>query len=117
MALTNKTKELLAGTLNGESLTAPEYIAWGSDGTTAAATDTSLGLEIERNICSVRQRIGRTVEFVSTLLATEVNGSTLREVGLLNASSAGDLFARDIYPSIEKNNTFEIQSTYFIKVD
>lgn len=117
MTLTNKTKEFLAGTLNSESYTAPNYIAWGTDGTTAYATDTSLGSEAERKLCSVRQRTGRTVEFTATLLATEANGSTLREVGLLNANTDGDLFARDTTNAIEKNSNFEIQTSYYLKVD
>ena len=114
--ITNKFKELIAKAINGEGFTAPTYLAWGDDNTAPTGGDTALGSELERNLKDSNIQQNNTVEIVGTLLTTELVGSTIKEAGLLNASSGGDLFIRNVFPDIEKTNQFEISTINIINI-
>jgi len=117
MVITTKCKELLAATLNGVSYTRPSYVAYGDDNTTPLVSDTTLGNELERNGTTDSNLTGAVISISSVLTTTELIGSTISEVGLLNESSSGDLFIHEVFGDLEKTSSFEVDTTFFITID
>jgi hypothetical protein len=93
----------IAKWLAGESADKPSYLALGTDSTAYDSSDTTLGSEIARKSVSYDIDTDKTVEYQIEILTTETeyHSDTFREVGLLNASSNGDLFARGIISSLQ----------------
>ena len=114
--ITNLFKQLVTASLAGSTFTAPSHIAWGDSSTAATEDDTVLGNELERNAIDTNIVTGTTIEITSTLTTAELVGSTIKEVGLLNASSSGTLFMRNTFNDIEKTSGFEVDSTFIITV-
>ena len=112
----NNTKQYIAGVLVGESFTAPSHIAWGDSSTVLDAASTSLTNELERNALDSSERSVTSVEYVGYLTESEMNGSTVREVGLFNASANGTAFSLNNTPNISKNSTFRIQTMFRVRV-
>jgi len=117
MVITTKCKELLAATLNGTAYDEPSHVAWGDDNTTPLVGDTTLGNELERNAISDTNLTGTVMSMTGVLTTLDLNGSTINEVGLLNASSSGDLFVHEVFGDLEKTSSFEVETTFFITID
>jgi len=99
----------------GASGTTPGYIAIGSGTTAADIADTTLEHEYDRNgITSTDLSVSKSVTWVGDYSSTEVSGLTFTEFGLLNQSSNGNLFNREVVGSIafEGDRELQIQITY-----
>lgn len=101
--LMNAGKAEIAKLLNGtDTPTAFTYMAIGSGSTAEAATQTTLVTEITTNGGA---RAAATCSYVANYTARwthlfEFTGNvTLREVGIFNHSSAGDMLLRHLYPA------------------
>ena len=84
------------------------HVAVGDDNTTPTVGDTTLGNELTRK---TRQEYTEgTSDIVISLFLnnTESNGNSLKEVGLFDASSSGNLLVRDIFTTITKNSSTEV---------
>ncbi len=84
------------------------HLAVGDDDTTPTVGDTTLGNELLRK---ARQEYteGTSDVIISLYLnSLEVNGDSLKEVGLFDAVSAGNLLVRDIFTTISKNSSTEV---------
>jgi len=108
MVMTNTGKEEIMAWLAGESATAPTHIAFGTGTTAATSNDTALETELDRN-ADTAVRSNAEVVFSTSIASTEQNGEDITEVGMLNASSAGDLFQRSVFNAIGKTSSFDIQ--------
>ncbi len=108
MVMTNTGKEEIMTWLAGDSATAPTHIAFGTGTTAATANDTALETELDRTALSTT-RSNQQVEFSVSIPSTEQNGEDITEVGLINASSDGDLFQRSVFNAISKTSSFDIQ--------
>jgi hypothetical protein len=117
MVITTKLKQDLAATLNGVSYTKPSHIAWGDGDTQAVVGDTELENELERNEITDSNLTGRTFEISCILTTDELAGSTIKEVGLLNSSSGGDLSIRETFSDLEKTSNFEVETIFVITID
>ena len=86
------------------------YIAVGTDDTTPTETDTTLGNEVLRK---ERQEYSRDdtngkITVSMWILSTEANSNDLKEVGVFDASSGGNMFSRNTFNTISKNNNIEL---------
>jgi hypothetical protein len=88
--------------------------AVGTDSTASSVDDTALGAEVDRkNVTIFDVGTSLLASFETTVLSTETGfqGSAIREIGLLNAAVAGDLFSRHIISSLTMVNTKEYRFT------
>jgi len=84
------------------------HMAVGDDDTTPTAADTALGNELTRKTVQEVTR-GTSDVIVSMFLnSTESNGNSLKEVGIFNASSAGDMMERNTFTTINKSSSIEV---------
>ena len=84
------------------------YVAVGTSATAATPAQTSLLAETNRK---ARQEYteGTSDVVVSLFLGTtDDNGEDLTEVGVLNASSVGDMMMRATYPAISKTVSIDL---------
>ena len=98
-----------------------DYIAVGTGTTAAAATDTALETEITDSglarAAGTGTRVTTTVTNDTAQLATtfSVTGSkAVTEVGMLNAASAGDLLARQVFSALNVVNGDSLAITWKI---
>jgi len=111
----NEFIEDLRDLIYGDSITMPTHIALGTGTTAATATDTTLETEIVRKSASKSKSGIDTVAYLSTLSTAEGNGNTFTEVGAANASSAGTLANRQLFPGFLKSNSYELRIQIYIK--
>lgn len=108
--ITNDGLDLLRDWLHGDAVNAPSHMAVGSGATPPVATDTTLETEVLRKAISSKSK-GTTgkVTLQLDLTTAEANGSTLTEIGTLNAASLGDLLNRLTYTGIAKTSAIELR--------
>lgn len=99
-------KGLLSGLLTGLGVTPVLYMALGTGSNAAAAGDTALQTEIvadggQRKAATVSQQTVSTTNDTARYVASYefTAGFTISEAGLLDAASAGNLFARRLFGS------------------
>lgn len=109
MVFTTDGKEELAKFFGGDSAVYPTYTAFGDSSTAASVSDTALGNELARYAATATVN-GALVEHESTIPTTDLNGSTLRETGLLSSTSSGVLSERTVFFDITKGSTFEVRA-------
>lgn len=102
---TNVTKYL-----NNESPTIPTYVAWGNDNSTFLATSTSLYSEVTR---------AQTVNATGAIGVFTVIGqfapsttNTMREIGVFNDSSNGDMYFRNVTNDLSVLNQYSVRVTF-----
>jgi len=78
------------------------YIAIGTASAAAASGDTALGGELDRTTGTVSQVAGGIYKVTATFTSGNGTGS-VSEYGLLDSSSAGILFSRDVESVVNKN--------------
>lgn len=89
-------------------------MGFGEDGTTPAASDTALTNQYDNAFVSITYPAANQVEFAFQMLASEGNGQTYRELGLLMAG--GDLFARYTWGgSIDKTAAISLDGSWLIE--
>ncbi len=89
----------------GKSASRPSvmgYIALGTGTTAAAATQSALVTEIDRNAATYAHTAGtKTFTFTADFLAGDATGA-ITEAGVFNAASAGIMFDRVVFPVVNK---------------
>lgn len=95
---TNKGKTVTASLLAGASSAIPKYIGFGSGTHVAAATDTALTTEVGRvgtnnPTLTTTTLTDDTVNVAQTYTNASGSQVTIREAGLFDASSAGNMTA------------------------
>ena len=96
-------KALVASRLSSNSASVIGYMAVGTGTTAAAAGDTTLVTELDRNALAVSggSVSGAAITYTATWNAADGTGA-LTEAGLFNASSGGTLFARTVFAVVNK---------------
>lgn len=100
----NTIKEGVLDTVVAETT----HLAVGTDNTTPTVGDTTLGNEVLRK---ARQEFTRgTSDVIISLFlnSLEANGNSLKEVGMFDAASAGNLQERSIFTTITKTSSIEV---------
>ena len=83
------------------SNTKPSHMAIGTGGTAAAAGDTALQTELDRNTLTSKSVAANVATFVGDWAAGDGTGA-ITEAGILNAGSTGDLYSRAVFSVINK---------------
>ena len=102
----------IASRMKDASATAMGYMAVGTGTTAAAAGDTSLGTELDRNSIASTTVTGNQIEYTSTWAAGDGTGA-ITEAGIFNDASAGTMLARTVFSVVNKdaNDTLSITWT------
>lgn len=86
------------------------YLGVGDDNTTPSLSDTTLGNEVDRNLNTDNIKDVNTGKYLfgTTFTLTEANGYTLREFGLFDAATGGNMTVRNlITPEVDKTSDVE----------
>jgi len=94
---------------------AMSHMAIGTGATAAAAGDTTLVTELDRNALTSRTDSGAVVTYVGTWAAGDGTGA-ITEAGILNAASAGTLLARAVFAVINKGASDSLVITWTLTV-
>jgi len=120
--LVNKTREELASAITGGTVTFPGFIGVGTGTTTPAADDTGLetvsqynGSNDAKAVDSKSIRSLYTARFVVQFATGEAN-VTIRELALLSAADAGNLWAR-VAVNIAKTSSERLTIYWYIIFD
>ncbi|MAH49946.1 hypothetical protein CMI37_29275 [Candidatus Pacearchaeota archaeon] len=100
--------------LAGDAATAPTHFGVGDDNTAETKADTALANELTTDTIDTDSTSDKQVEYTWTLLSTEQNSQSLKEVGLFNAAAAGDMFTRATHATVAKTSSIEVR--YKIRV-
>jgi hypothetical protein len=109
----NHIADQLSSTPGGAAM---GWMAIGTGSTAAAAGDTALGTEIDRNALTSRTDATNVVTYVGTWAAGDGTNATLREAGIFNASSAGTMLARVVYSNIDKQAGDTLTITWTVTI-
>lgn len=91
--------------------TQPTHIAFGDDDTAVSASQTTLVSEIAsgRFAFTSTSRMDNVTRYEYNLTSAQLNGETLKELGLFNASSSGTMFSRIVLgTSISKTSSIAV---------
>ena len=88
------------------------YMAIGTGTVAAAAGDTTLGTELDRNALTSTTVTGNEIAYIASWGAGDGTGA-ITEAGLFNAAAAGDMLARTVFAVVNKaaNDTLSITWT------
>lgn len=104
--------DYIASRMKDATATAMSYMAIGTGTTAAAAGDTTLGTELDRNALTSTTVTGNEIAYVASWAAGDGTGA-VTEAGIFNAASAGDMLARTVFSVVNKgaNDTLSITWT------
>ena len=108
-------KEFVASRMKDATTTAMSHMAVGTGSTAAAAGDSALGSEADRNALTSTTVSGADITYVATFAAGEGTGA-LTEAGLFNASSSGDMLCRTVFPVVNKGQNDQMSVTWTVTV-
>ena len=108
-------KEWIASRMVGTAANTMGYMAVGTDATSPASGDTTLGAEVARVAVTSQTASTNTVTYVATFSAGTGTGA-LTEAGLFNANSAGTMLSRTTYSVINKGSGDEMTVTWVVTV-
>lgn len=91
------------------------HMAVGTNNTSAAAGQTTLTAESDRNALTSTTVTNNTVIYVATWAATDATGA-LVEAAVLNASSGGTMLFRTVFPVLNKGSADSLTITWTITV-
>lgn len=108
-------KEYVASRMKDTTKAAMSHMAIGSGSTAAAAGDSALGSQADRNALTSTTVSGAAVTYVATFAAGEGTGA-ITEAGLFNASSAGDMLCRTVFAVVNKGASDSMTITWAVTV-
>jgi hypothetical protein len=103
---------MLRDAIYGDTIAAVTHCAIGTNGTPAAAGDTTLVAEIFRGELIQRLKGHTTLTLRLVLGSQQLNGETLREWGLFTAGVGGSLYARVTPEPIAKTAAVQVLATW-----
>ena len=107
-------KEWVADRMNNAN-TVMTYMSIGTGTTAAAAGNTTLVTELDRNALSSTTVTGSDVAYVATWAAGDGTGA-ITEAGIFNAASAGDMLARTVFSVVNKGADDSMTITWTVTV-
>lgn len=102
--------------LAAPTLGKPTHMAIGTGTEAAAAGDTKLKTELDRNAIAEKTRSGKVVTIKAEWAAGDGTGA-ITEAGLFSASSEGTLFARAVFSVVNKGSEDTLTITWTITVE
>lgn len=107
--------DFIASRMSGTSENVMSHMAVGTGSTAAAAADTTLGTELDRNALTSTTVTDNAIAFVCSWAAGDGTGS-LTEAGIFNASSAGTMLCRTVFGTVTKAADDSMTITWTITV-
>jgi hypothetical protein len=95
---------------------AMSHMAIGTGSSAAAAGDTALGTETDRNALTSFTDATNVVTYVGDWAAGDGTNSALREAGIFNAGAAGTMLARAVYANIDKQAADTLKITWTVTI-
>ena len=108
-------KNLVASRLKDTTDGAMSHMAVGTGTTAAAAGDTALGTEADRQALTSTTVTNNEVAYVATFGAGDGTGA-ITEAGLFNASSAGTMLCRTVFSVVNKAADDSMTITWTVTV-
>jgi hypothetical protein len=91
------------------------HMAVGTGTTAAAAGDTSLGTQLDRNALTSTTVTANAIEYACTWAAGDGTGA-LTEAGIFDQASGGDMLARTVFSVVNKGASDSMTITWTITV-
>jgi len=107
-------KEFVAARMIGTSADVMDNMAIGSGSTAAAAGDTALGSELNRQ-SATSSASGAVVTYSATFAAGNGTGA-VTEAGLFNASSGGSMLCRTVFSVVNKGASDSMTISWAVTV-
>lgn len=108
-------KAFVASRIKDTSDTAMSHMAIGSGSTAAAAGDTALGNQLDRNALTSTTVTNNEVVYAATFAASEGTGA-VTEAGIFNALTSGTLLCRTVFSTVNKGAADSLSITWTITV-
>ena len=108
-------KNFVASRIKDTTEAAMTHMAIGTGTAAAAASQTTLSSEGDRNALTSTTVANNTVTYVAAFGAGEGTGAVV-EAGLFNASSAGTMFCRTVFSVVNKGASDSMTITWTITV-
>jgi len=119
MVLTGSLLDDIKDDIKSRLETLSTDIAVGTGDTTPTSSDTALETEVFRDsVDNIDTSVSNAVTVTLDLLTTEANGNTLTETGIFNDPSAGTMWTRNTFTSINKTSDINLflDTTFTISV-
>jgi len=94
---------------------AMSYMAIGTGTTAAAAGDTTLGTELDRNALTSTTVSSNVTTYVASWAAGDGTGA-ITEAGIFNAASSGTMLARAVFDVVNKGANDSLTVTWSINI-
>ena len=107
--------DYIASRMSGTSESVMSHMAVGTGSTAAAAADTALGTELNRQSLTSTTVTDNAIAYVGSYAAGTATGS-LTEAGIFNASSAGTMLCRTVFGTVTKAADDSMTITWTISV-
>jgi len=116
--ITNTGKAQVAGLINGVVTDYFEYIAIGTDTTSASASDTALGAETHRTSATTSRTTTSVTNDTAQLVATFdfTDSYAITESGVFDASTGGNMLCRQTFSAINVASGDSLQVTWKVQV-
>jgi len=108
-------KGYVASRMKDTTAAAMSHMAIGTGTTAAAVGDSALVSEATRNTLGSTTVSGAVITYTATFAAGQGTGA-ITEAGILNASSAGDLLCRTVFPVVNKGSEDQMTITWSVTV-
>ena len=108
-------KGFVASRMKDASAGAMSHMAVGTGSSAAAANNTALGSEVDRNALASTTVSGANISYVATFAAGEGTGA-LTEAGLFNAGSSGTMLCRTVFAVVNKGLADSMTITWTVTV-
>jgi len=108
-------KNFVSSRMKDTTKAAMSHMSIGTGSTAAAAADTTLETELDRNALTSTTVTTNAVAYVATYAAGDGTGA-ITEAGLFNASSGGDMLCRTVFSVVNKGSADSMTITWTITV-
>jgi|TARA_R110000744_G_C19302658_1_gene555880 hypothetical protein len=108
-------KEYVASRMKDTTKAAMSHMAIGTSSTAAAASNSALGAQVDRQALTSTTVSSNSITYIATFSAGDGTGA-ITEAGLFNASSAGDMLCRTVFPVINKGANDSCTITWSVTV-
>lgn len=105
-------KNQIADRMIGTGVAVPSHMAVGTGTTAAAAGDTTLQTELDRNALTSNTRSANVNTLVGDWAAGDATNAAITEAGILNAATVGTLTARAVFTAIPKGAADTLKITW-----
>ena len=108
-------KEFVASRMKDTTKAAMSHMAIGTGSSAAAAGNSALGSEANRQSLTSTSVSGAVVTYVATFGSGNGTGA-ITEAGLFNASSSGDMLCRTVFAVVNKGSSDSMTITWSVTV-